>query len=416
MRRHHRGRHLGICLAAGGLLACGDPGEKNDSIRSARLAFSVCDETVPADLFVDGIPAYDQCAASMDAAIYSNNGVDTSTTALDDTWVRTQWSGGYQCTELAHRYLYFRWGIEWLPRGNAGTWCDDAPDADSGVEQTFTPVHGDVIVFPPGECGADGYYGHVALVDTVDPGGARVTIVEQNRAGRRSVQTSCAGCFLHVLANTGVAGTGGASGAGGAATGGTEPDTGGAPPETGGTPPDTGGTPPVTGGTLPATGGAQGDTGGAGPGTGGGIATGGSAPAPTGGGGTGGSVPATGGFAPLGGASGGLSWTGGVTATDGAAPVTGGAAPATGGALTGGAASTGSGATAPASTGGALAEAAAYPAEADDDAGCACSAVGRPAPARGAPLRIALLGALLAGVLGLRRGARDGEARAWLRL
>mgnify|MGYP001190537136 CR=1 FL=1 len=67
MRRHHRGRHLGICLAAGGLLACGDPGEKNDSIRSARLAFSVCDETVPADLFVDGIPAYDQCAASMDA-------------------------------------------------------------------------------------------------------------------------------------------------------------------------------------------------------------------------------------------------------------------------------------------------------------------------------------------------------------
>ncbi|MBN2191539.1 MAG: CHAP domain-containing protein [Polyangiaceae bacterium] len=86
-------------------------------------------------------------------------------TSLGDDWVRTQWSGGYQCTELAHRYLYFRWGIEWLPRGNAGTWCDEVPDAESGVEQTFAPVHGDVIVFPPGQCGADGYYGHVALVD-----------------------------------------------------------------------------------------------------------------------------------------------------------------------------------------------------------------------------------------------------------
>ncbi|HOU91006.1 MAG TPA: CHAP domain-containing protein, partial [Polyangiaceae bacterium] len=243
MRRHHLGRYLGSCLAAGGLLACGDPGAGNDYIGSARLAFSICDEAVPDELFVDGIPAYDQCAASMDAAIYSNNGVDTSTTALDDTWVRTQWSGGYQCTELAHRYLYFRWGIEWLPRGNAGTWCDDPPDAASGVEQTFTPVHGDVIVFPPGQCGADGYYGHVALVDTVDPGGERLTIVEQNSSGRRQVQTSCAGCFLHVVANTGELGTGGAPGEGGAG-----PATGGAPPQTGGAVATGGDTPVPTGG------------------------------------------------------------------------------------------------------------------------------------------------------------------------
>jgi hypothetical protein len=267
--------------------------------------------------------------------------------------------------------------IEWLPRGNAGTWCDDAPDADSGVEQTFTPVHGDVIVFPPGESGADGYYGHVALVDTVDPVGlGSHRGAEPRRTSLRADQLR--GVLPARSGHTAWRAPGGpAEREGSDGRYGARP--GGAPPETGGTPPDTGGTPPVTGGTLPATVGAQGDTGGAGPGTGGGIATGGSAPAPTGGGGTGGSVPATGGFAPLGGASGGLSWTGGVTATDGAAPVTGGAAPATGGALTGGAASTGSGATAPASTGGALAEAAAYPAEADDDAGCACSAVGRPA-------------------------------------
>ena len=40
-----------------------------------------------------------------DGALYSNNGVDTSNTQTGPDWVKTQYSGGYQCTELAHRYL-----------------------------------------------------------------------------------------------------------------------------------------------------------------------------------------------------------------------------------------------------------------------------------------------------------------------
>src|ERR1035438_2188947 len=73
---------------------------------SAR-ADNVCGETVPANRFIDGFPAYAQCTASTSSAIYSDNGIDTSTTSGGTGWVRTQSSDGYQCTELAHRYLYF---------------------------------------------------------------------------------------------------------------------------------------------------------------------------------------------------------------------------------------------------------------------------------------------------------------------
>jgi surface antigen len=105
--------------------------------------------------------------------------IDTSTTSLGADWIRTQGSGGYQCTELAHRYLHFRWNVtSWLPRGNAGTWCDTQPTAASGVVQTTAPVHGDLIVFAPGSCGADATTGHVAVVDTVDAAKAQVTVVE----------------------------------------------------------------------------------------------------------------------------------------------------------------------------------------------------------------------------------------------
>ena len=183
-------------------------------------ALSVCDEVVPANRFVDGIPAYAQCPGFENAPIYSNNGVDTSTTSLGADWVRTQGSGGYQCTELAHRYLHFRWNVtSWLPRGNAGTWCETQPTAASGVVQTTVPVHGDLIVFSPGACGADAVTGHVAVIDVVDDARAQVTVVEENRAGRRSAAQSCATCYLHVVANdvsSGAAGTGGATGTGGA--------------------------------------------------------------------------------------------------------------------------------------------------------------------------------------------------------
>jgi surface antigen len=188
--------------------------EALDDVAVTRAALSVCEEDVPADRNVDGIPSYAQCDASESSAIYSNNGVDTSTEKLGDDWVRTQWSGGYQCTELAHRYLYFKWDIDWLPNGNAGEWCDETPPSDSGMVQTDTPVHGDIMVLAGGSCGAAQSTGHVTVVDVVGASG-ELTVVEQNGARRGRYEQSCAKCFLHVVANTGEGGASGIGGAGG---------------------------------------------------------------------------------------------------------------------------------------------------------------------------------------------------------
>jgi len=195
------------------LFGCSSPATESEALSVTQQAANVCNETVPTNRAVDGIPAYAQCTTTT-GAIYSNNGVDTDVTSGGTGWVRTQTSGGYQCTELAHRYLYFHWNVTWLPTGNAGTWCDTAPPATSGVVQTTTPVHGDLIVFAPGSCGADATTGHVALVDVV-VSATTVTIVEENSAGRRNSAVSCAKCFLHVTANTGA---GGASSVGGASS------------------------------------------------------------------------------------------------------------------------------------------------------------------------------------------------------
>jgi len=216
-----------MALATAG--ACADDRIGFEDVTSA---LSVCDEVVPANRFVDGIPAYAQCPGFETASIYSNNGVDTSATSLGADWIRTQGSGGYQCTELAHRYLHFRWNVtSWLPRGNAGTWCDTQPTPASGVVQTTVPVHGDLIVFAPGACGADAVTGHVAVIDVVNDARAQVTVVEENRAGRRNAAQSCATCYLHVVVNdgsSGAAGAGGATGTGGAVGSGGATGTGGA--------------------------------------------------------------------------------------------------------------------------------------------------------------------------------------------
>jgi hypothetical protein len=261
-----------LALAAAATGACSD---LPSAVEETTGAANVCNEAVPANRSVDGIPAYAQCAGFETGAIYSNNGVDTSATSLGADWVRTQGSGGYQCTELAHRYLHFRWGVTWLPRGNAGTWCDTQPTATSGVVQTTTPVHGDLIVFAPGACGADATTGHVAVIDVVDAARAQVTIVEQNRAGRRNANQSCATCYLHVVANDGSSGAGGATGAGGAAGAGAGGATGsagatGAGGATGsagatgaGGATGSGGTPGVDAGSTAGSGGVAGTSGGA---------------------------------------------------------------------------------------------------------------------------------------------------------
>lgn len=163
-------------------------------------ADNICAETVPSNRMVDGIPAYNQCDGASGGPIYSNNGVDTAIASAGTGWVRTQMNGGYQCTELAHRYLYFRWNIKTVPNGNAGVWCDGTLPA--GLGKSTTPVHGDLIVFAPGSCGADTTTGHVAVVDVVNSNNT-VTFVEQNRAGRRSCAVTTAACFLHVAANDG---------------------------------------------------------------------------------------------------------------------------------------------------------------------------------------------------------------------
>lgn len=194
-----------------GVVICGALGCSQGSIEngpelgrsSARL--SVCDEEVPEDRYIDGFPAYAQCDGSENEAIYSNNGIDTATSSQGDDWVRTQFSGGYQCTELANRYLYFKWAIDWQPRGNAGFWCDEEPPEDSGLVLTQVPVHGDVLVLAPGSCGADGTTGHVALVDEYDAESERISAVQQNSASRGRFELSCAKCFVHVVANDGAA-------------------------------------------------------------------------------------------------------------------------------------------------------------------------------------------------------------------
>lgn len=201
----HPYRSIVVCMAAASLgVACieSETSDLTDSVGLATAALSICDEAVPANRNIDGIPAYAQCAASENSAIYSNNGVDTSTTQMGSDWVRTQWSGGYQCTELANRYLRFRWGVKWIPNGNAGNWCDTQPPASSGMVQTMTPVHGDLMVLAPGSCGAAQGTGHVTVVDEVND--TKLVVVEQNGARRGTYNLSCAKCFLHVMANDGV--------------------------------------------------------------------------------------------------------------------------------------------------------------------------------------------------------------------
>jgi hypothetical protein len=203
------GAALGLWLTACGAEISDEP------VATSTLALDVCDETVPANRYVDGLPAYAQCDEVQGAAVWSSNGVDTSTTSQGSEWIPTQHSGGYQCTEWAYRYMYFRFEVDYR-HGNAREWCDG--DLPPTLVKSSLPVHGDLIVFDGGSCGADGETGHIAVIDTVDASAAKVTFVEQNRAGRRTADQSCALCFLHAVANDGTSPAGG-GGAGGAAGG-----------------------------------------------------------------------------------------------------------------------------------------------------------------------------------------------------
>ena len=249
------GRLLVAASVGAMLLGCGNAPGETEEVGVVRQEVNACNETVPAMRAVDGFPAYAQCAGIENGAIWSNNGIDTASSSQGQGWVRTQGSGGYQCTEFARRYFMFRWGIDYQ-HGNAGEWCDGTLPSTLTIAEK--PTHGDLIVFAPGSCGADATTGHVAVVDTVDMAGGKVTVVEQNQASRRSTQQSCAACFLHAVKNDGSAGGSGAGGAaaGGAAAGGAA--AGGA--AAGGTASGTAGTASTAGSSSgdPATGGAAG--------------------------------------------------------------------------------------------------------------------------------------------------------------
>ena len=260
---------------------------------ASAWAADICAETVPANRFIDGIPAYAQCSAASTGAIYSNNGIDTSTTSGGTDWVRTQGSGGYQCTELAHRYLYFHWNVKSVPNGNAGVWCDGTIPA--GLVKATPPVHGDLIVLAPGSCGSDTTTGHVAVVDTVNTD-LSVMAVQENSASRSKYNSTCAACYLHVVANTasaGDAGVGDASATGGVnGTGGTNAGAGGIGGAGGARRDGSAADALVADAGATNSGGAVGSGGALQPGTGGGIA-----PGSGGALGTGGAISSTGGMA-----------------------------------------------------------------------------------------------------------------------
>jgi hypothetical protein len=414
----------GVFVGSGLLLAsCYGAPSSDEAVAEVSQAVSVCDETVPANRIVDGIPAYAQCTASTNAAIYSNNGIDTATSANASDWKVTQRSGGYQCTELVHRYWLFRWNVTWIPNGNAGTWCDTTPPSTSGIVQTTTPVHGDAIVFAGGVCGASASTGHIALVDTVDTAGSKVTFVEQNSAGRRTGAFSCATCFLHVLANDGSAGgsigiggvagatssSGGVTAAGGTpATGGRSSSAGGTSAATGGRSAASGGATTTRGGSSSATGGSATTTGGASTPMGGRSTIGGASSPFTGGnyspatGGaltsgvtTGGQNSSTGGVAPVGGMTNGI---GGATAlATGGANTTGTPATTTGGNAVGGNVTT-------ASAGQSVAQVLGVP---EPDSGCNCKLPSGNSPSS---TGIGWFGMALVALIGLRKNRQGSIA------
>jgi len=217
MNRIRLGLILGLLLAAGssGCSAPATPGE-GEEVSFVEQAVNACNETIPANRSVDGLPAYAQCSGVSSGNIWSNNGIDTATTSGGSDWIQTQRGGGYQCTEWAYRYMRFRWNVSYRS-GDAKEWC--AGNLPSNLVKSTVPVHGDLIVFDGGVCGSDATTGHIAVIDVVNASAQTVTIVEENQAGRRNAKQSCALCFLHAVANDGTAaGAGGGSGSGSGGT------------------------------------------------------------------------------------------------------------------------------------------------------------------------------------------------------
>lgn len=163
-------------------------GQSNDAVDY------ICSESASATL--DGIPAYAYCG---NFNVWSNNGADTKSASGGTGWVQTEGGYGYQCVEYAVRYEHFKfgvatgWGISY-----AYQMCNTHP---SGISTATKPMHGDLMIFAPGSCGADGTAGHVAVVDVVNA--TTVKVVQENVAGSYTYNQSCASCWLHAANNNG---------------------------------------------------------------------------------------------------------------------------------------------------------------------------------------------------------------------
>lgn len=113
---------------------------------------------------------------------------------MDNAAIDAKWFGGQagrhgecaaypvgQCTRWAcerRSMLGMPVGPYW---GNGGAWGASARGL--GLPTSTTPVAGAAVAFAPGQDGADGFYGHIAIVEKVDTKAGTILISEMNVAG-----------------------------------------------------------------------------------------------------------------------------------------------------------------------------------------------------------------------------------------
>jgi len=184
-------RPLALALATLILSACTANGSAVDDEPSGRGAQAAsCGTPLAA---VDGHWAY-------------SNGWAQTTGESCSGWLATGF--GYQCVELAQRYMNGQFGIQTIwPVSAAKQMCSSHPGGVTThwVGDGYQPVHGDLVVW------THGTWGHVAVVDEVWDGGA--SFVEQNSSsnGKGTLSGSAwggwtrgygtVGCFVHADSN-----------------------------------------------------------------------------------------------------------------------------------------------------------------------------------------------------------------------
>ncbi|MEO7091885.1 MAG: CHAP domain-containing protein [Polyangiales bacterium] len=193
MRHHPPALGLGLLGLLGmlGLPACSSAAGAQDDTFNARGAQSASCGTPLAS--IDGIWSY-------------SNGWAQATGESCNGWMSTGY--GYQCVELAQRYMHQRFDVATIwPVAAAKQMCGSHPAGVTThwVGDGYGPVHGDLVVW------THGTWGHVAVVDEVWDGGA--SFVEQNNSssGRGTLSGSpwsgwtrgygTVGCFVHADGN-----------------------------------------------------------------------------------------------------------------------------------------------------------------------------------------------------------------------